>query len=388
MHDIRKLLQDYLCGTITPETSNELLELFTQYPELQNITNSLNTEEGLQAALQEYEYLFDSTYTIREQENLRRIKATILTEEGDFSRRRIWPIYATVASIIVFLSIGWFTFNQYNNGQKMPLVATENAIIPGSDQAVLTTGDGKQLTLSSQYKGIVMNDHIAYDDGKVILDQAAVAANSMLYLATPRGGQYHVVLADGTKVWLNAETKLKYPARFSADKRAVELEGEAYFEVAPNKHKPFIVQTGKEKVEVLGTHFNVNSYKEEPYSQVALLEGSVRISIPGQQAKILQPGQQSSVKAGTITINPVDQNECLAWKNGEFMFNNESFESVMKKLERWYDINVVLAPELKDLMIWGSVSRYENFETVMEVIKKTDKRIKYTMNGRRVIIMK
>ncbi|MDR2272739.1 MAG: DUF4974 domain-containing protein [Sphingobacterium sp.] len=388
MHEIRKLLQDYLCGSITPETSKELLELFRQYPELQNITNSLNTEEGLQAALQEYESLFDSTYTIREQENLGRIKATILTEEGDFSRRRIWPIYATVASIIIFLSIGWFTFNQYNNGQKTPLVATENAILPGSDQAVLTTGDGRQLTLSSQYKGIVMNDHIAYDDGKIILDQSAVAANSMLYLATPRGGQYHVVLADGTKVWLNAETKLKYPATFSADKRAVELEGEAYFEVAPNKHKPFIVQTGKEKVEVLGTHFNVNSYKEELYSQVALLEGSVRISIPGQQAKILQPGQQSIVRATTMEIAPVDQNECLAWKNGEFMFNNESLESVMKKLERWYDIDVVLAPELKDLVIWGSVSRYENFETVMEVIKKTDKRIKYKMNGRRIIIMK
>jgi len=258
---------------------------------------------------------------------------------------------------------------------------------PGSNRAILSSADGTEISLNEDRLGIVMGDEITYDDGSVLMDEMK-SASLMMTLSTPKGGQYQIVLADGTKVWLNADSKLIYPKRFTEDQRVVELVGEAYFEVATNKQKPFIVHTENESVEVLGTHFNVKSYSDERESKVSLLEGKVKVSIPNTVQKILSPGQQSVVIGKSMRIQDVDLDETIAWKNGEFMFNNESLVSALRQVSRWYDIDIQVDPSLSRVMLWGTVSRLDNFDKVLKIIKMTDDNIKINLDGRKVRIMK
>jgi len=212
--------------------------------------------------------------------------------------------------------------------------------------------------------------------------------SNRLTLSTPRGGQYQVELSDGTKVWLNAASKLHYPREFLDNHRTVELEGEAYFEVSSGKHRPFIVKTKNEAVEPLGKHFNVTAYINEWLPYVTLLEGKVSVSLENERSKILLPGQQSAVKGAVMQVNEINVAESVAWKNGEFMFNKESLGSVMLKLSRWYDIEVEMTDGVKDLRVWGSVSRYDTFDEILQVIKAIDDSIHFEIDGRRVKIMK
>src|SRR5690606_11027807 len=224
-------------------------------------------------------------------------------------------------------------------------------------------------------------------DGSTVLDED-IDAQTMLTLSTPRGGQYQITLPDGTKVWLNAESKLHYPYRFTEDARHVELEGEAYFEVAHREDIPFTVTTSKEKVEVLGTHFNINSYQTDIYSTLALLEGKVRVSLEDNATTVLRPGQQSLVTNGKMEVQTIHVEESIAWKDGEFMFNNETLANAMKKLARWYDLEIEISPEFQNVEIWGSVSRYDNFNKVLKLIKMTDDRIRFQVEGRRVRLVR
>ncbi len=210
-----------------------------------------------------------------------------------------------------------------------------------------------------------------------------------MLLTTPRGGQYFVELSDGSKVWLNAESSLQYPAQFSGNTREVKLIGEAYFEVKSNAEKPFIVTTNAERVEVLGTHFNINSYPDVGLSRVTLSEGKVRVAPLSNRTDthILTPNSQAVIRGSNIEKISVNADEYIAWKNGEFMFNNEPLSSVLQKLSRWYDFDYSIAPALQDLKIWGSISKYENFDKVLRIIKITDKKIKLNIKGKKVIIM-
>jgi len=206
-------------------------------------------------------------------------------------------------------------------------------------------------------------------------------------VSTPKGGQFKIILPDGSLVWLNADSQLKFPSAFIGADRKVELEGEAYFEVAKNKSLPFKVITRKEEIEVLGTHFNVNSYGEEETSSIALLEGKVKVAISSTDFDFLAPGQQAVVKNGSMTIHPVNLSEAVAWKNGEFMFNDENMKSVMQKIARWYDIEMVLAPQLENISIWGTVSKYEDIREVLKVIEMTGS-VHFKIEGRRIYVTK
>lgn len=260
---------------------------------------------------------------------------------------------------------------------------------PGKNTATLRIqGLDESIDLNSDQDGIVVGDQIRYKDGSEIAAiNTKIAENPRMELLTPKGGEYQITLSDGTRITLNAASRLTYPRTFGSDQRIVELVGEAYFEVAKDENKPFIVKTATEDIMVLGTHFNVNAYQDETRSFVSLIEGRVQVSSP-ETSKILVPGQQSVTSEGTMIVQKINVEEVLAWKNGEFMFNNESLEDVMHKLSRWYNIEVIVSPELKHLAIWGSVSRYDSFDKVLEIIEMTNESIKFRKEGRRVYIMK
>jgi ferric-dicitrate binding protein FerR (iron transport regulator) len=210
-------------------------------------------------------------------------------------------------------------------------------------------------------------------------------ANAFNTLSTPTGGQYNIVLADGTKVYLNTVSSIKYPTRFNGDQRVVELEGEAYFEVAKNKDKPFIVKSENQSIEVLGTHFNVHAYNNESVVKTTLLEGSVAITYKNQKA-VLKPGQQSNVADNStkIVIRKVDTQSAVAWKNGRFKFDNADLKSVMKQLERWYGIKVEYRGDVSDVRFNGGTFMNKNLSEVLKVLELSN--IKFKVEGKTIIV--
>lgn len=226
-------------------------------------------------------------------------------------------------------------------------------------------------------------------------------------IATPKGGQYQVRLPDGSKVWLNAASSLKYLASFSAwNERKVELSGEAYFEVAKDKDHPFVVKTENQEVIVLGTHFNINSYKDEPATKTTLLEGSVRVSLLGTTSTastinttqkiskgkpaeiILKPGEQATLIGNNIRVSPQNAEDAIAWKDGYFMFNNESLESVMRKISRWYNLDVVFADaSIKNQTFYGRMSRFSKVSQVLKSLALT-REVKFELKDNTIHVLK
>src|SRR5690606_4559456 len=291
-----------------------------------------------------------------------------------------YPIFTHVPYTTLFRS--YFYLNSLTPVQTYTvaeLSQQDTDIKPGRNQARLTLADGRIIDLADEKGGIIIDiDALVYTDGTKVADSSPVSSGSerLSYntIATPKGGQYQVVLPDGSRVWLNAASTLKYPSRFDTEERVVELSGEAYFEIAQIKlsdqktAKPFIVKSQTQKVQVLGTHFNVNTYDDDATAITTLLEGAVNVrsSIDSRPLR-LKPGQQSVVQPGSQTrVRTADLDEAIGWKNGEFIFYNERIEKVMNDIARWYDVEVIYQDAVRNKMIWGSVSK---FETISEVLK-------------------
>lgn len=386
---IINLFKAYLEDTLTEEGQRELEKLLSAYPALKKLVEEMDSEEGLRDALESYQQLYNPGWQEKEGEMLGGILSRIRPSEEYKPKRTAWNsmiAYASIAAVallVVFASIRM-------NTMVGPVESIEDTadFVAGNNKAQLTLSNGQRIDLSHLHAGIVIDEHVAYDDGTRLFGQEAIDEHATLVLSTPRGGQYQITLSDGTKVWLNAESKLIYPHQFAEGTRSVELEGEAYFEVAYQANSPFVITTSREKIEVLGTHFNVNSYSADQSSTVALLEGKVKVSLEDKVSEILRPGQQSVVSNGSMEVQTVNVEEIVAWKNGEFMFNNETLDRIMLKLSRWYDLDISVAPELRDVKIWGSISRYENFNQVLNLLKMTDDRIRLDIEGRRVKLVK
>ena len=315
--------------------------------------------------------------------------------------RKLWPrmaVAAAAAILILFGAVRYFKPTNQNTSSQ-PVGSAVNIIQPGGNKATLTLADGHMISLDDAGNGEIARQEntaiIKRADGQLIYTSEEHPTNKPMYntITTPRSGQYQVILPDGTKVWLNAASSLRYPSFFAENDRLVELTGEAYFEVAKDKTKPFKVIGRNQIVEVLGTHFNVNDYREEPFSYTTLLEGSVRISpsgdskTSGADSKLLKPGQQSQLSAGEITIRTADTEQAVAWKNGSFMFNDESLESIMRRISRWYDVEVVYLAVDKTQLYGGGVSRYEDVSKVLEKLELTGG-VHFKIEGRRIIVMK
>lgn len=310
---------------------------------------------------------------------------------------RLWPkLLATAAAILIVFGAGLYFYMDKNN-PTVPVYAND---IPskGKNTATLTLANGEKIELSEARIGKLADQAgiriSKTKDGQLIYelsDEANAATDKWNTLSTAKGETYMVRLPDGTKVWLNNASALKYPATFSnLKKRNVELNGEAYFEVAKDQLHPFVVKTAEQEVEVLGTHFNINSYTDENSTRTTLLEGAVKVSlVNGMLSKVIKPGEEVLNIQQQLQVRPVNLKDAVAWKSGYFRFNNENLESIMRQVSRWYDVEVVYEGnrnELAALTFWGIVSKEKNVSEVLKMIERAEK-VKFKINGRTITVM-
>lgn len=289
-----------------------------------------------------------------------------------------------VAAAAVILLAGVYFWNQQKPAIEQPIVSElVNDVKPGTSKAILTLGDGSVVTLDSAGNKVI-GQGIRQAGGQLEYEeQAAVSFNT---LTTPKGGQFQITLADGTKIWLNAASSLRYPTAFTEGTRKVEVTGEAYFEVAKNAAIPFIVQINAQTaVEVLGTSFNINAYTNEASINTTLIEGAVKLTV-NEQSRTLSPGQQAQVNSqGKISlIEKADLDEALAWKHEIFYFRNADLQAVMRQLERWYDVEISYSGKIPARRFQGEIQRNLNLSDVLEGLKNTD--INFSIEGRKIIV--
>jgi transmembrane sensor len=313
-------------------------------------------------------------------------------------RAKVRPLYKTwwaAAAVLVFIVCGllFLVTRQPLAMSSQPGLATKvDDIAPGGDKAILTLADGTKVVLDTADNGALTkqgNVTVIKLNGQLAYNKGSAGATEVLYntISTPRGGQYQLVLADGSKVWLNAESSLRFPTAFVGKQRKVELTGEGYFEVAHNEQQPFIVQRGEAEVQVLGTHFNINGYADEPSLKITLLEGRVMVK-KAEKLVYLNPGQQAVTKPSEENIKvdyDVDTEEVVAWKNGLFIFNNTSLETIMKQLERWYDVDVVYQGKVPEDHFNGNISRNNNLSEVLKVLEYSN--IKFRVEGKTISVL-
>lgn len=321
----------------------------------------------------------------------------------------LWPKIAVAAVIMLVAGVALFFYIQRLKSiqQTTKLIS---GLSPAKNNAVLTLANGQKIVLNETAKGEIAKQEgisitkseegtIIYNIGPSVPDKKA-KSGVLLYntIATPRGGKYQLNLPDGSKVWLNAASMLKFPIVFAANERRVELTGEAYFEVAKNKHQPFHVKTAEQEVEVLGTHFNVNAYADEKEVKTTLLEGSVKVVALAKQSNaktpadvLLKPGEQATLIGDQLNVSPADIGEVMSWKNGMFEFNNCDLTTIMRQASRWYDVDVVYESGVPNKKFSGEVSRSVNASAFLEMLKYLD--VKFSIekignNRSRIVVSK
>jgi transmembrane sensor len=340
--------------------------------------------------LEAYYDVFDSNDALVNQENeadynyLREnIKSAVdrkISGPNGAIKKLNWFLYSTAAAaVLILLSLSVYFFS--DKKAKDLTAQIDQQIQPGSNKAVLTLANGQKITLNDAAPGeIAKQSGISITktaDGQIVYtilagntdtQEGEILKNT---ISTPKGGQYKVILPDGTQVLLNAATSLVYPTSFNGIERLVELNGEAYFEVAKNKDKPFKVRSGIQTVEVLGTHFNVNAYDDEDAIRTTLIEGSVKVSREGSSGVIV-PGQQAIVTrlpGGTVTKRNVNVEKEIAWRNGTFSFENDDIKSVMRSISRWYDVDVNYKGNVDDLDFTGEIFRTAKLSEVINILE-------------------
>lgn len=323
----------------------------------------------------------------------------VLRKEEKHPLRKTHVRFAAAAVAAIMLMGGIFYYvsqpqNEYTVGLQKPAEVSSD-IMPGSNKAVLTLSDGRQVLLDSVGQGVLTTDGgseiIKSEDGNIVYarKENTVAATSYNSISIPRGGMYKVVLADGTKVWLSSETSLKYPVEFSHKERRVQLSGEAYFEVAKDVHKPFIVEAQGAEIKVLGTQFNVNAYSSHSFVKTTLVEGAVEFRYD-REAVRLKPGQAAfaSEGQGISNVSYADVERDIDWKNGFFIFRDEELESIMTRISRWYDIEVQYEDEALKKQVFGG--KFSKNSTLSELLKSMELTgtIKFKRQERRVTVMR
>jgi len=298
---------------------------------------------------------------------------------------------AAIIGVIITATI-YYVVPPAKNSQK---VYAESDIAPGKNKAILKLSNGQSINITDAKNGAIISQTGAHavknGNGQLTFNPAnsALPDHGLNTVETPNGGQWKVQLSDGTNVWLNAASSITFPASFEQlETREVSIKGEAYFEVARDKTHPFIVRSNGQQVEVLGTHFNINSYADEPASRTTLSEGRIKIStVNGSSAKYLKPGQQASLNNGQITIAQADVAESLSWVKGQFWFNDESIQSVMRKISRWYDVEIQYEGTPSSDGLNGRISRDKNISQVLKALEATQT-LHFKMEGRRIVVMK
>lgn len=313
-----------------------------------------------------------------------------VVSQNDRPVRRMfsWKYLSAAAAVIILLVVS--SHYLFIKKSERPDIAKKSVpmqkdVAPGKDGAILTLADGRQIVLDNATDGKITDG--AVKSGNVVsyvnAGTAEVVYNTM---STPKGRQYALVLADGSKVWLNAASSIRFPTAFVGSDRKVEITGEAYFEVTHDASKPFHVAVNDMDVQVLGTHFNINAYGDEANVKTTLLEGSVLVTSKSlQRAAVLRPGQQSVLNASSLLVNKdVDTDEITAWKNGQFVFNSTSLEQLMKQISRWYDVEVEYKGIIPQERFTGIVSRTSNLSEVLNIVKQAG--IKFEVEKNKITV--
>ncbi|EHQ28852.1 FecR family protein [Mucilaginibacter paludis] len=388
---VKDLLFGYLNGTLSAEELDELL----------GYAQNEAYEEVFYESMGEEWKIEKPTQAIPDEQVQRVYQKTIVDPRFAqkntgkiFSLFNIRYIGSAAAVLLVAVGVYFYASRSAHTGSEYA-----NDVNPGGNKALLTLSNGHKVSLD-QSTGLTLQEQSGIrisksGKGQLIYTTAsknnAHSAGDVVYntLQTPNGGQYQLVLPDGTKVWLNSSSSIKYPASFASLKeRKVMLQGEAYFEVAHNRQLPFRVVSNKQTVEVLGTHFNINAYIDEPVIATTLLEGSVKVTGEASAAiAVLKPGQQAQY-GSSISVSDVDTETIMAWKNGDFILKDNDFKTTMRKIARWYDVQVIYDPSApQDLELGGWVSRSKNISAVLKIMESTGK-VHFKVNGRRVIVTK
>ncbi|WP_433902738.1 FecR family protein [Sphingobacterium puteale] len=357
--------------------------------------NTITKEE-----LEEFEAWYDGFDNVLEitsgesrEDMLQRIYDQIAQEANIRPADKVSKVWFMAAACLLFVfSFGGYFFYHSDLLDKASFSQHES-VVPGGNKAILTLANGQKVKLDEVGDGqlaVEGNNNIIkssdgqlryeadFDDGKRI---KSVGINE---LSTPLGGQYHLILADGSKVWLNSGSSIKFPTSFNPKERKVEVVGEAYFEVSHHPKWPFIVISREQIVQVLGTHFNVSAYEDEDRMRTTLLDGSVKVSTV-KGSKMLKPGQEAVVNGENLSVTNADTEEAIAWKEGYFRFNNENIVPVMRKLARWYNVEVTFQGKITQEAFNGKISRSKNLDQALKMLEKTGV-IHFKTEGRRVIV--
>jgi len=389
---ITYLLQRYLDDRLTPEEQVELDHILQQDGRAEQMRQVLGTLISQEQGLQEYQEADWDPLFQKIQMQTKAIRPV----------RYLVRARLIAAAALVLLSIAvWLLVDNRNTGKSLAAVpipqkqSLTHDLAPGSSKATLTLADNTTIDLDAAKEGVVgqqgnaqlikdKNGRLSYQPAGEKTSAAPMAYN---LLTTPRGGQYQLVLPDGSKVWLNAASRLKYPTSFAGKERVVELQGEAYFEIARNPSMPFKVSLMGQpsaQVEVLGTHFNVKAYADEPAIQTTLLEGAVKVH-QGAGSALLQPGQQARWSSSTnIKVLTADLEETIAWKNGLFKFNEATIEDVMRQLSRWYDVDIVYVNGIPGDLFRGEMYRSVNVSKVLKILEASG--VHFTVEGKKILV--
>lgn len=289
--------------------------------------------------------------------------------------------YVAVAATLLFGLIYFWTLQQSEIVDFSVDVIQPSTIMPGTTKATLIFANGEQVNLgNTQHDSLEVNGVKIMSD-KVIVGEKKMAQTAILEwdkLIVPRGGEHLIVLSDGTKVYVNSDSRLEFPTKFIGKTREVRLYGEAYFQVTSSTEHPFIVKTENMDIRVTGTEFNVKAYKEDNLVQATLVRGKVSVATgtDKQEVRELVPSQQAELNTtdNNLSVRTVDVNSVIAWKSGQFIFRGNKLEDIMKTLSRWYDFEVVYQDKkVRDLIFAGKLNRLENIDSMLEIIESTDK---------------
>lgn len=381
----KELMEQFISGEITPEGKTMLLEMLDN-PQYSEELNSILRDNFDSVEIPSV----SSEVTEKFIEELKgKMNSSSKTEKTAVIKLFNWKKIAVAASILIAVGIG--TFVVFQKGDEAPVVVVSKQVndkAPGKTGAILTLADGSKIVLDSLGNGLVANQNnttVSKKNGALVYKSGNNSELVYNTMTTPRARQYNLELSDGTKVWLNASSSLTFPTSFASNERKVILTGEAYFEVAKDKKRPFRVSVNEMQVNVLGTHFNINAYDDEATINTTLLEGSVLLSEKSQKV-LLKPGQQAQKqKKGTIVVNnKVNIDKVMGWKNGVFYFENADLQTVLREISRWYDVDVVFEKGIPVRTFEGEIQRNLKLSQVLKILEKNKVHFKIDGNVLRV----